>query len=134
VDLDIIGPDNAAVVVSRMDFGTDKGQFTFSTITMKKERNSPRHGPWTERDTHPIYGNREFGYFKNSDGSYTLYTRAAERRRSDPPTLVISGIPQHQLWETMMKSLSKAITKSREGGAVKPDSYRHHKDPFADDK
>lgn len=55
--------NNGSVIVSRSG---DKG-WTFTTI------HEPMYGD------HPVSGNRDFGFTKNSDGSHTFYTRGVDR-------------------------------------------------------
>ncbi|WP_294348700.1 acyl carrier protein [uncultured Sphingobacterium sp.] len=63
VSIDIKGPDNASVIVSNY---SNTG-WTFTTIY------EPKYGQ------HPVSGNRDFGYVKNQNGSYTFYTRGVDR-------------------------------------------------------
>lgn len=62
LNIDIPG-DNGSVIVS--DYNSSN--WTFSTI----------RSPWA-RD-HPVSGNRRFGYTSNGNGSYTFYTKGADR-------------------------------------------------------
>lgn len=55
--------DPGSVIVSRHN----SSSWIFSTIK------DPLNG------THPVSGNREFGYVYNTDGSYTFYTRGVDR-------------------------------------------------------
>lgn len=63
IAIDIKGPDNGSVMVT--DYASD--HWTFSTIY------DPKYGQ------HPVSGNRDFGFTKNSNGSYTFYTRGVDR-------------------------------------------------------
>lgn len=63
VAIDIKGPDNGSVIVSQYN----STGWTFTTIY------EPMFGQ------HPVSGNRDFGYVKNSNGSYTFYTRGVDR-------------------------------------------------------
>ncbi len=55
--------DNGSVVTS--DYTND--HWTFTTL----------RDPYAHN--HPVSGNRQFGYYQNSDGSYTFYTRGVDR-------------------------------------------------------
>lgn len=63
VAIDIKGPDNGSVIVSQYN----NTGWTFTTI------HEPMYGD------HPVSGNRDFGYVKNTNGSYTFYTRGVDR-------------------------------------------------------
>lgn len=55
--------DNGSVIVSKYN----SSGWTFTTI------HEPMYGD------HPVSGNRDFGFVKNSNGSYTFYTRGVDR-------------------------------------------------------
>ncbi len=40
---------------------------------------STLNGPWPGANFHPVSGNRQFGILDNHDGTYTFYTRGADR-------------------------------------------------------
>ena len=63
IDIDIEGPDNGTVIVSKYS----STGWTFTTI----------YEPMNQK--HPVSGHREFGYVKNSNGSYTFYSRGVDR-------------------------------------------------------
>lgn len=63
IAIDIKGPDNGSVIVSKYS----STGWTFTTIY------DPKYG------THPVSGNRDFGYTQNANGSYTFYTRGVDR-------------------------------------------------------
>jgi hypothetical protein len=64
--IDIKGPDNGSVIVTR----TGDNLWRFSTIF------DPHYGQ------HPVSGHRDFGYTLNGDGSYTFYTKGVDRLTS----------------------------------------------------
>lgn len=66
VTIDIKGPQNGSVVTSL----SSPSKWIFTTIR------DPKYG------SHPISGNRQFGYTANSNGSYTFYTRGVDRLTS----------------------------------------------------
>ena len=107
--LDIMGPDNAAVVISDV-----KPQyFAVSTI----------HTPDT--DDHPVSGHRMFGY-ANETGKTVFFTRGADRTTLLPPGLQqLIFIGAEGLWESMQKKVAAFINDN--GGAatiVEPFSER----------
>lgn len=63
IGIDIKGPDNGSVVVTKYS----SSGWTFSTIY------DPTYL------SHPVSGHRDFGFTKNTDGSYTFYTRGVDR-------------------------------------------------------
>lgn len=113
-DIDMYGPENGSVVLR--DSAPD--HFTVSTV----------HGP--PYSEHPIYGNREFGFEKNDDGSTTFYTRAADRREwmsgQLPLGLQTARAGQAETWRSMMKDLGAQIDDM--GGFTRPGSFREGHD------
>ncbi|MGV0980707.1 hypothetical protein [Empedobacter falsenii] len=63
IGIDIKGPDNGSVVVTKYS----SSGWTFSTIY------DPTYL------SHPVSGHRDFGFTKNTNGSYTFYTRGVDR-------------------------------------------------------
>lgn len=112
-EIDIVLPDNGDVVLS----DKSPSHFTFSTI----------HTGWAGHGEHPEYGNREFGFERNPDGSITFYTRGASR-----PAGVLEraggSIPQQLTWTSLMKGISNTI--GAKDGRVRADSFVFHHDPF----
>lgn len=108
-DIDILGPDDGSVVLASQSFTADASRFTFVTIT------TPETG------THPEFGNREFGYFRNTDGSYTFYTRGVSRPANVGARVGGAG-PQAVSWTRMMKGISNAV--ATRGGTPRPDSFK----------
>lgn len=104
-----MGPLESGPVAIR-DKQSDR--FTVSTVTDEKAGN-----------THPINGNREFGFTKNEDGSTTFYTRAADRRQG-PAGLTganeATAYFQNECWENFTKGVADQITA--DGGTVRPNS------------
>jgi hypothetical protein len=107
-DIDMAGPENGSVVMK------DKrpGSITLSTI------DGDKYGE------HPIYGNREFGFTSNKDGSTTFYTRAADRMdlvngQTPLGATAASGV-QSSLWNNFTEGVAAELT--RQGGTVRPDS------------
>lgn len=103
-DIGIPGDAGSVIVVS------DKpNQFVVQTIT------TPQTG------THPVSGEREFGFTKNPDGSVTFYTNGADR----PHNEFLRGIgtlAQDATWDAMMYGIADRITF--DGGKVRPNSVK----------
>lgn len=112
-EIDIVGPDNGDVVLN------DKtpSQFTFTTI----------HTGWSGHGEHPEYGNREFGFERNPDGSITFYTRGASRP-AGVPERVVGPLLQQATWTALIQGISNTI--EARGGTARPDSFAFHQDPF----
>ena len=65
--IDLLGPDNAAVVCTE----ADADHWIFNTVR------TPVLPPGT--GTHPVSGQRMFGYLEHENGDVTIYTRGADR-------------------------------------------------------
>jgi hypothetical protein len=88
-------PDDGSVIVGRA--GPD--HWIFSTI-------------WTPQDlSHPVSGNRWFGYTANDDGSFTFGTRGADRANGllDHAMSDIIFTAAHGLWLTLQQGLANLI-------------------------
>lgn len=81
-DIDILGPDNGAVMVGSSAFGHEGGHFSIVTITEKGKNG-----------LHPENGVREFGFTNNKNGTYTFYTTGASRGLNNV-IHIAGGIPQ----------------------------------------
>ncbi len=114
-DIDILGPDDGSVVLADFRSTPTSGHFTFVTLS------TPETGD------HPEYGNREFGFFTNADGSVTFYTRGASRP-ANPAVRAGGAGPQTVSWTRMMRGISDSIASR--GGTPRPDSFQTHRDPF----
>lgn len=93
VHIDIGGPDNGSVIVSL----AEPRRWRFSTL-------------WTEVDAgHPVSGNREWGIRDNRNGTYTFYTRAADRLTTAPDWAAgVVGVPfcaADQLWKSLQEGV-----------------------------
>jgi len=99
--LDLVGPDNASLVC------TAHGQryWRFSTTYTSSTYNA---NPVL---SHPVSGNREWGIFGNDDGSYTFYTRAADRTTdfTDPSFSYSLG---DQLWQALQRGVAKTVNNN----------------------
>ena len=113
-DIDMWGPENGSVVLR----DSAPNRFTVSTVD------------GAALGEHPIYGNREFGFDKNEDGSTTFYTRAADRREwmsgQLPLGLQAARAGQRDTWKSMMSDLGAQIDEM--GGFTRPGSIREGHD------
>lgn len=104
--LNLFGPDNAAVVCS----AHGRGYWRFSTIYTSSSYYQ-RRGRRNPVLWHPVSGNREWGISPNDDGSYTFYTRAADR-------LTWSALPDEayaiadDLWRGLQQGVSKFVNSN----------------------
>ncbi|HMJ92706.1 MAG TPA: peptidylprolyl isomerase [Allosphingosinicella sp.] len=108
-NLNIIGPDNAAVVVS----AANSNYFRVSTV------NTPDTGD------HPVSGHREWGH-TTRDGRIVLYTRGADRATGSIATSVVFAGGDH-LWRSFQRKMVEYINAN--GGsatAPAPFSERFH--------
>ncbi|MDQ3287065.1 MAG: trypsin-like peptidase domain-containing protein [Pseudomonadota bacterium] len=109
--IDIMGPDNAAVVGSLVE----ERRFRFTTV----------HTPWS--GDHPVSGHREFGVRSDGD-ALVFYTRGADRATNGMfETVVFSGA--HHLWLSFQRKLSGWINANG-GSATTPEPFseRFHPD------
>jgi V8-like Glu-specific endopeptidase len=108
--IDIVGPDNAAVVASMVE---DR-RWRFSTVRT----------PWS--GAHPVSGHREFGVRNDSDGTAVVYTRGADRATDGlGESLVFFGADR--LWKSFQRKLVDWVNAN--GGsasAPEPFSERFH--------
>jgi hypothetical protein len=109
LNLDIFGPDNAAIVIS-----TKQPQF-YAVTTLR----TPDTGD------HPVSGHRQFGYFVE-DGVTTFYTRGADRSTAPLPGtewLIWEGA--EKLWKSFQNGVVAWISaKGGSATALKPFSER----------
>jgi Papain-like cysteine protease AvrRpt2 len=96
--LDIIGPDNAAVVIAE----STSRYFRVCTVE------TPDTG------SHPVSGTREWGYREN-DGAFVFYTRAADRATYGVAETVVWTGANH-LWRSLQTKLTDWINAN--GGAA----------------
>ncbi|KFC34147.1 hypothetical protein HZQ67_05415 [Elizabethkingia anophelis] len=113
IKIDIKGPDNGSVMVT--NYRSDK--WTFSTIYEPKYK------------THPVSGNRDFGFTQNANGSYTFYTRGIDRlttidattvQNSEFLTFMMGGSPFSQadaLWTSLQNKINSFVN-SHQGSSV----------------
>ncbi|MDF2517655.1 MAG: hypothetical protein K0R59_2951 [Sphingobacterium sp.] len=114
VAIDIGAPDNGSVIVSKYN----SSGWTFTTIY------EPMYGQ------HPVSGNRDFGFTKNSNGSYTFFTKGVDRLTSLDLTIVqnATGIPFSKadaLWTSFQKGVADFVNMNGgNAGASKQEIYR----------
>lgn len=100
IAINIQGPDNGSVIVTQSSL--DK--WIFTTIR------EPHYG------SHPVSGNREYGFTKHLDGSYTFYTKGLDRLTNAPETIaqfaadmVGSKISPYSAGDLLWKSFQSKI-------------------------
>ncbi|NQD69659.1 hypothetical protein HP439_02845 [Sphingobacterium shayense] len=123
IGIDIGGwlPDNGAVIVSNYT----PTSWTFTTV------NDPKF------NDHPVSGNRDFGYQRNADGSFTFYTRGVDRltnydaswiQDSELLQFMMGGSPFGQadaLWRSFQDKISNFVNKNK--GKAKIDMEQIHR-------
>jgi len=113
--LDVVGPDNAAVVISDVQ---DR-YFAVTTI------NTPDTGD------HPVSGHRMFGY-AIEEGKTVWFTRAADR-----PTLMPSGLQEiifagaDALWKSMQRKMAAFINDNGGSATVVSPPFSERFNPTA---
>ena len=108
--IDIIGPDNAAVVASLVE----PRRWRFTTI----------HTEWS--GDHPVSGHREFGVRTDADGTVVAYTRGADRA-TDGLGEGIAFFGADRLWKSFQAKLVDWVNSN--GGSASaptPFSQRFH--------
>lgn len=105
IGIDIKGPDNGSVVVTKYS----SNGWTFSTIY------DPTYL------SHPVSGHRDFGFTKNTNGSYTFYTRGVDRLTSWDGEFFqkFGNIPFSQadnLWKSLQNKISEYVNSK--GGSA----------------
>jgi hypothetical protein len=116
IHIPAFGPvfDDGSVVVT----AHDANRWVFSTL-------------WTPRDHgHPVSGNREFGFVANTDGSYTFYTRGADRT-----TGILDNLARDQVFagaDALWTSLQDGITSyiNQNGGTAVKESRHSERYPW----
>lgn len=103
-NLDIVGPDNAAVVIS----AAEAQYYAVTTIR------TPDTGD------HPVSGHRQFGYFIE-DGITTFYTRGADRSTMPIPGMewvIWSGA--ESLWQSFQQKVAAWISNNGGSATILP--------------
>jgi V8-like Glu-specific endopeptidase len=108
--IDIVGPDNAAVVASLVE----DHRWRFTTV----------HTPWS--GDHPVCGHREFGVRSEANGAVVVYTRGADRATDGlGETIVFFGADR--LWKSFQSKLVDWIgAHGGSASAPEPFSQRFH--------
>lgn len=108
--IDIVGPDNAAVVCSLRE----ARRWRFTTVRT----------PWS--GAHPVSGHREFGVRTDADGATVIYTRGADRA-TDGLGESIAFFGADHLWQSFQRKVVEFV--NGQGGAASaptPFSERFH--------
>jgi hypothetical protein len=98
------GPDDGSVVTSSVT----PRSWTFSTIWISSDQG------------HPVSGSRMLGYTDNGDGTYTFYTRGADRLTSaldDSMQKTIFAV-QHELWMSFQNGVATYVNACAQGGTA----------------
>lgn len=122
IAINIQGPDNGSVIVTK----SDPNKWIFTTIR------EPIYG------SHPVSGNREFGFIKNPNGSYTFYTKGIDRLTNAGGTLsqmasdmLRLGLSPYErtdkLWKSFQFQIENYINKNG-GEAVQNTPFAKHPD------
>lgn len=109
----IISPDSGSVVVSGADTA---GGFTVNTISV------PFSLVPLSRNYHPLGGIRRWGFVTNADGSFTFFTRGADRPylyyNWDTRLLVFDGADR--LWTSYQVALKKFVNDNGGEATILP--------------
>ena len=97
-------PDDGSVVTSSVT----PRSWTFSTIWISSDQG------------HPVSGNRMFGYTDNGDGTYTFYTRGADRPTSnlDVDMQEIIFASTHRLWQSFQTGVATYVNALEQDGTA----------------
>jgi hypothetical protein len=94
-----VGGLSATVIASDYNATYENGSFIFTTVTSNMD------------GTHPVSGNREFGYYKTGENRYTFYTSGVDRTNPASHFAPTYGRGA-SLWEAWQQDSKKYI----EGG------------------
>ncbi|WP_407478711.1 hypothetical protein [Elizabethkingia anophelis] len=123
-----------AVVGIKMGPGLDNGSVMTSYHNGDKWTFTTIDEPWNGE--HPVSGNRDFGFTKNTDGSYTFYTRGVDRltawehqKAQDSKLLqFFGGTPFQQadaLWTSYQNKVSSFVNSNNgKSSVVTPEILR----------
>lgn len=106
VDIDIGGPDNGSVILSKLT----PTYFIYTCINTS----------WGGE--HPEYGSREFGVERMNDGRIKVYTRAVSSS-ADAMIGTVGAYPQQTGWSRLVKGIETTIEKR--GGSVVDGSFQN---------
>lgn len=115
--LDVIPTDNCDFDIGQNT--SDDDYWIFATLETLWDIASSLDG------THPVSGNRQFGYTQNTDGSYTFYTRGVDKFEDDAITLetahymtgfinIFAGADS--LWESFQEKINDFVNDPANGG------------------
>lgn len=105
-------PDDGTVVVSE----ASKSSWRFSTV-------------WSLNDGyHPVSGTREFGIQGNADGSYTVYTRGADRPTTWIDDMLSSVIfsKADELWRSFQRSVASFVNENGGTSTIEAASFSQY--------
>jgi hypothetical protein len=107
-----VNVDDGSVVVGE----ADTHHWRFSTV-------------WTTGDFgHPVSGNREFGYLANADGSFTFYTRGADRTTAALDAIAAAAVfgGADALWSSFQQKLVAYVAANGGAATVGAKTWARH--------
>jgi hypothetical protein len=124
LSIDIAAPaDDGSVVVSAHNFNS------WAFTTLRDPLNF----------THPVSGNREFGFKQNDDGSYTIFTRGVDRITNRIDNFVATNFLQNPfqdpdaLWESFQSSIEDYVNNNNGSASIEtPNAFRPDWDEVKD--
>ncbi len=100
-------PDDGSVVTAE----TAPDHWIFSTI-------------WTLGDlSHPVSGNRQFGFTRQGDGSFVFYTRGADRATGRIDKALAEKVvfaKAHELWLSLQQGIANYVNSNGGAALVNP--------------
>lgn len=115
-DIDLVGPDNGAVMIVRLSEGFGEPRSRPDTWFDVQAIETPEHG------TLPEYGAREFGFEREAGGGIAFYTRGVSRAR-DILVGVFGKVPQQLGWRAAFGGLRDVLRS--QGGEVGAEVVRN---------
>ncbi|NLN32095.1 MAG: hypothetical protein GX159_00685 [Flavobacteriaceae bacterium] len=110
--------DDGSVIVSGHQFSPNASHWIFTTIQVPFiVATTGADGP------HPVSGHRKFGLIRNSNGSYTIYTRGVDRvqdglRAHIFPVQEYMFKKADDLWESFQEGLRSYIQNNSYGNTI----------------
>jgi hypothetical protein len=114
-------PDDGSVICTK----AESDQWIFTTIT------APGDGE------HPVSGNRQFGYIKNRNGSYTFFTRGVDRATGHIDDYAQENwdaifSKSDQLWSSFQEGIKNYVNSHGGNATVTQESKVYHRPDWVD--